>query len=225
MTGPLDMELKEKIAEIGKRVVECESSCTEILCDRPNGIPPRCLILESRSGEKGCAIVGLNPGKARPAEINYYKKHSTTYTVISDYWNLKISHCKYYEKLRILVTSFGFNGPILWTELAKCQNSPKVKFPSLRALRTCTGRFLTSELEAIPAAWPLFAIGREAYTALAYRYPEKTVIGVPHVTGARGDMFSRHLPTGRLHGTSKMQVQNALAKSSGELLWLGDPAV
>ena len=70
--------------------------------------------------------------------------------------------------------------------------------------------------------WPLVALGREAYKALAYLYPARTVIGVPHPTGAYGNKFTA-LYVGRELRISKRKVQSALAGSPGQLLWLGDP--
>ena len=169
------------------------------------------------SDRSGCAMVGINPGHARPAEIAYYKKEGTEYEATVQYWHKAITSRSYYKKLRELTKAFGLNGPILWTELAKCENTADIKFPPLKALRTCTGRFLTEELKAIPPEWPLFGIGWEAYKALAYLYPARTVIGVPHPTGAYGKHFSRLL---QLDSESKEVVCRALL-SQGELLWLG----
>jgi hypothetical protein len=43
--------------------------------------------------------------------------------------------------------------------------------------------------------WPIFGVGGEAYKAIAYRFPERTVIGVPHPTGSHGHfaaLFAQH---------------------------------
>ena len=193
--------LEAAIAKIGQQMVMCDHKCEGISCDQSNGISPRCLILEfeGRSDGGGCAIVGINPGHASATEIAYYKQKGAKYEATVQYWKEKIRHHPYYERLRKLTKAFGLNGPILWTELAKCENASGIKFPPLKALRACTGRFLTYELTVVPPEWPLIGIGKEAYQALAYRYPERTVIGVPHPTGAYGDKFSCHLPGGRLH--------------------------
>jgi len=174
--------------------------------------------VQGRSSGCGCAIVGINPGHAKKDEINFYKREGAKYDVVVKYWHKKITSRRYYVKLRGLMDSFGLSGPILWTELAKCENAPGINFPPLKALRMCTGQFLTRELEVIPPKWPLIGIGMEAYKALAYCYPAKTVIGVPHPTGAYGDKFSRHVPGGRMHSESKAAVHNALSNPNGDLL-------
>ena len=217
-------DLKAEMDRIGRQMVACENKCAGVSCDRPSGILPRCLILETagRSVEGGCAIVGINPGHASRDETAYCKQEGATYEVVVKYWQEKIMSQPYYEKLRKLADAFGLNGPILWTALAKCENAPGMKFPPLRALRTCTGRFLTQELESIPASWPLIGVGREACLALAYHYPARTVIGVPNPKGSSGYQFGRHSPGGRLHDKSTAAVRLALSNPPGELLWIED---
>ena len=213
-------ELEAAIALIGKRMVACDQKCAGISCDQSNGMLPRCLILESvdQSSESGCVIVGLNPGHAKAAEIAYYKKVGATYEATVQYWRDHITAWSYYKNLRRLMKSFNLNGPILWTELAKCENATGSKYQPLNALRVCAGKFLIDELKEIPPEWPLIGISRETYRALAYLYPDRTVIGVPHVTSAFGKQFSRLL---ELDSESKEVVRRALS-SHGELLWLGD---
>jgi hypothetical protein len=167
-------------------------------------------------------VVGINPGHARRAEKAYYKREGAKYKVVEQYWHRSITIRAYYKKLRELMKAFGLDGPILWTELAKCENSPGTKSPPLKTLRSCTGRFLTQELELIPKEWPLIGVGREACQALAYQYPARTVIGVPHPTGAYGNKFSQISPPGgRLYSKLKKTVRRALSNPPGELLWIG----
>ncbi len=215
-------DLEKSIVKIGGQMVACKQRCAGISCHQKNGVLPRCLILESRPGSGGCAVVGINPGRAKRAEVAYYKKEGGTYDATVRYWQQQITLRPYYERLRKLTGSFGLNGPILWTELAKCENAHGTKFPPLQTLRACTGRFLTKELEAIPRKWPLIAIGKEAYRALAYLYPSRSVIGVPHPTGAYGDQFTRHLPGGSGHAKARKVVHRVLSESPGRLVWIGD---
>ena len=217
-------DFNAEMDRIGRQMVACENKCAGVSCDRPNGILPRCLILETagRSNEGGCAIVGINPSHASRDEIAYCMKEGVTYDVVVKYWQEKIKLQPYYEKLRKFADAFGLNGPILWTALTKCENADGIKFPPLRALRACTVRFLTQELEAIPASWPLIGVGKEACLALAYHYPTRTVIGVPNPKGSSSYHFSRHLPGGRLHERSTVAVRHVLANPPGELLWIGD---
>ena len=85
-----------------------------------------------------------------------------------------------------LVHALELKGPVLWTELVKCQSEPEVKELPVQTLRTCSGEFLRRELERLPENWPLFGVGWEAYKALAYLFSARTVIGVPHPTGSYG---------------------------------------
>lgn len=216
----MNMEkVEEEIAAIGKQMVACDHKCAGISCDQSNGMLPRCLTLEStgRSNGTGCVIVGLNPGHANAAEIAYYGKVATYETTVK-YWHAHITSQPYYERLRRLMKSFNLDGPILWTELAKCENVAGAKYQPLNALRVCAGKFLANELGAIPKDWPLFGVSRETYKALAYLYPDRTIIGVPHPRRAYGRQFSRLL---ELDSESKEIVRRALS-SHGELLWLGD---
>ena len=201
-------------------MVACAYKCAGISCEQSRGMLPRCLILESadKSREGGCVIVGLNPGHANAAEIAYYQKVGATYEATVQYWRDHIAARSYYKRLRELIKSFNINGPILWTELAKCENAAGEKYQSLKALRVCSGKFLTDELKAIPAEWPLFGVSNETYKALAYLFPDRTLIGVPHPTGAYGKQFSRLLEL----DLKLKDVVNRVLSSHGESLWLGD---
>lgn len=216
--------LKAKIVRIGRQIVACNIKCRGIRCDQSAGVLPRCLILESagHSSTNGCAAIGINPGWAKRTETECYKSHGAEYEAVVECWLSNIRSHAYYSKIRSFIDQVGLTGPILWSELAKCQNEPGAKGPPLKTLRTCTGRFLTRELKLIPRKWPLIGIGGEAYKALAYLYPNRTVIGLPHPTGAYGNHFSRHLPNGHIHPTTKASVRKALAARPGDLLWLGD---
>ncbi len=76
-------------------------------------------------------------------------------------------------------------GPILWTELAKCE-AKKATQISVQTLRTCMRIYLAEELKLVPQNWPIIAAGAEAYKALAYRFADHIVLGVPHPTGSHG---------------------------------------
>lgn len=181
--------LETKINTIGEQMVHCKQACRDI-CNKPNkGIIPRCLILDNlESKDPGCAIVGINPGKYTKTkdEEGYYLKHGIHYESVKDFWNLYGRSHKYYRFLTDFKNCLGINGPVLWTELVKCQNSENSNTLPLQTFRTCTSEFLSQEIDALPDHWPLIAVGREAHKALSYMYPKKTVIGVPHPTSSRG---------------------------------------
>lgn len=60
----MEQDLSAKIKTIGEDLVNCNLNCAGIRLDRKNGVLPRCLILEKTEtgSEKGCVIVGINPG-------------------------------------------------------------------------------------------------------------------------------------------------------------------
>jgi hypothetical protein len=216
-------ELRLFIERLGCELVACERACEGIVCNRVTGQIPRCLYLETegRSGPRGAVIVGLNPGQSNECERKHYQDRDCTYNSVMAWFreagvNQGENH-PYYRRLRPLVEALGLRGPILWTELAKCESAPGGTVP-LQTFRTCTREFLQKELENVPLDWPLFGIGREAYTALAYRFPDRTVIGVPHPTGSYGH-FSKLFDQGRLRD-SVAQAANAVLCETGRAVWL-----
>jgi hypothetical protein len=176
-------ELISKIAEIGRRMAACASKCEGIRRDPAHGIPPRCLILESdaRAASGGCTVIGINPENAEPDEVAFYKEHGASYDVLLNFWSSYIGYIHpYYTQVRKFLDQVGLTGPILWTELAKYEGTTKSqKVPPLATLRHCADKFMLEELDLIPQ-WPLIALGREAYKALSYMFPRRTIIGLPH---------------------------------------------
>lgn len=96
--------------------------------------------------------------------------------------------------------------------MVKCENIKKGKLP-LETHRKCINKYLREELKYIPESWPLFAIGREVEKVLAYLYPDRTIIGVPHPTGSFG-YFNKIKNRDNLK--DKLQTLEP-----GTLLWLG----
>lgn len=178
------------IDTIGKRLVKCKYQCDGISNEPEKGILPRCLIYEERPGKNGSIVVGLNPGKAKEREIEYYLKNHNTYNAIKVYWNSKVRHLKYYAKLRYLVSSIGFDGPILWTELAKCQCNENGVLP-IQTMRICIDKYLRNEIELFPK-YTIFGVGNTAFNFCALSFPKHFVIGIPHPTGSYGN-FSKLL--------------------------------
>jgi hypothetical protein len=204
-------------------MVKCNAACVGIECDQRKGVLPRCLYYEPGcTSTRGCAVIGINPGQAKRDQIEHYRTAGGTYEATVQYWEqrIKLRH-PYYMRTRKLLRSLGLNGPVLWSELAKCQReSGKKGLPPLGTLRTCAGRFLREELALIPD-WPLVALGREAFKALAYLYPTRTVIGVPHPTGAYGNKLAALCCASELR-KNKRKVQSVLTAAPGRLLWLSD---
>jgi hypothetical protein len=214
--------LKAKIYKIGDLLVKCENKCSGILKDQINGILPRCLILEmdNRQGPIGCAIVGLNPGHSKNRERNYYVINGQSYDKVVECWNTLFKNVKYYKSLRKIADELGFNGPILWTDLVKCETAPNSASPPLQTFRNCTKTFLQSELNLIDPKWPIIAVGKEAYKALAYLFPNRIIIGVPHPTGSYGHfsrLFGKDL---NLREELKIPFDELWNDDIGNVIWL-----
>lgn len=221
-------DLTTRILKLGERLVVCELSCADIVCDRSSGQIPRCLIIEetSRAGDtRGAAVIGLNPGSSSDEERQYYMDRNCTYASVVS-WSCE-SGCKrgldsrYYRRLRELIDALNLTGPILWTELAKCESKRGVVELPLQTFRTCTDKFLQYEIESLPVNWPLFAVGKEAYRGLAYRFPARTVIGVPHPTGSRGQ-FHALFENSKLRESVLRKIE-AVLSATGQTVWISHP--
>jgi hypothetical protein len=214
-------ELALAINRLGDELVQCRRGCAGIVHDEKQGILPRCLILE-RDGAagRGCLVAGINPGRSKVAERAHYRVSGAAYRVVREYWHLAIADVPYYRHLRRLLDQLDFSGPTIWSDLAKCENAPEFHgLLPLQTLRACAGHFLHRELEATPADWPIFGVGGEAFKALAYLEPSRTVIGVPHPTGSRGQFFSL-FDAGQLQSGVKQIVAAALQGATPTAVWL-----
>jgi hypothetical protein len=172
-----------------------------------------------RHGPQGSVVIGLNPGRSTTFERHYYLERGCTFTAVGNWFDKHGRKHPYYVRLRGLLDSLGLDGPILWTELAKCETRKSVKELPLQTFRTCTDAFLRRELEPFPKGWPLVAVGKEAFKGLAYLFPTRTVIGVPHPTGSRGH-FPALFQDGKLRKRTAVRVRKALRKD-GSAAWLG----
>ena len=183
-------QLRNEIAAIGERLVVCGENCAGIKRNQAEGILPRCLILETerRKTSRGSIVCGINPAPAQLREVEFYRKNGALYQSLLLWWEeYKLKDIPYYARLRAFVSGLGFDGPILWTDIAKCQNeSDDVKLSIKdhpQTFRRCSALFLTKEIEKCPQDWPIIAAGSEAYRALLYLCPNRALIGVPHPTG------------------------------------------
>lgn len=216
------LQLKAGIHEIGNRLVGCGYHCPGIVNDPENGILPRCLVLETdgRTNRRGSVVVGMNPGRAPAHERAWHKSQGTTYDDVVGYWNRYVGFKhRYYIRLRNLANQLGLSGPLLWTELAKCENAVGVRTPPLQTFRLCTSEFLNAELRLSPEDWPLIGVGGEAYKALAYLYPNRAVIGVPHPTGSWGH-FDRLFDGGTMLAQVKVVAGSVWSERTPKTVWL-----
>lgn len=219
------MNLATHIEEIGREMVQCKIHCRGVALNHSEGILPRCLYLEAegRSNGKGSVIIGINPGRSKSDEREFYRMNGQTYEQEIIYWRRSIYHHRYYKRLRHLVNEIGFNGAILWTELVKCENaSAKSGLPPLQTFRTCTEAYLQKELKAVPSDWALMAVGKESYKASAYIFASRMVIGVPHPTGSYGQFHRLFGTDKRLLPEVREQVGNISNRERGEAIWLSD---
>lgn len=181
--GEKMQKIENRIYMLGKKLVRCDENCKDTT--REDWRIPRCLTLETenRKGEKGVIIIGINPGHANTQERQFFKNHGGTY----DAWKERFNHYSkrkiaYFERSRRLADELGFSGPILWTDLAKCELKDGNTYPSAQTLRICISNFLEKELKILPS-YPIIALGNNVFNFCSLRFPERLVIGVPHPSG------------------------------------------
>ena len=214
--------LTSEINTIGKRLIRCGKQCNGIVNKPEEGIFPHCLILETdkRSRYNPCVIVGLNPGHASADERTYMNSNRGYKSFIS-YWKDKKYNHPYYKNLRDLAEIVSLTGPILWTEIVKCEcNKDTIPVP-MHTISSCMKEYLFEELKKVDESWPLIGAGKKAYFALAYCYPGRTVIGVPHPTGSHGD-FGSFINNEALKETCRSSLKNPLIRYHNRAIWLPD---
>jgi len=195
-----DDKLKGKILKLGTKLLRLgaqsfEANYSELLkTNFTKGDIPRCLYYEAgeKSHRKGCVIVGLNPGKVGADEKEYYRKQGGAlakgeYAPVLNWWETgekkKGKNHKYYTRVRnFLKKKLGCKGSIVWTELVKWELAEKGKFKT-RTIREHIAAFLRDEINDNWPDWPLIGLGKKAFEALSYSFPERIIIGVPHPTG------------------------------------------
>jgi len=215
------VSLEEAIDGLGAELVQCTDGCAGIWLDQSRGIIPRTLFLErATTPGRGCVAVGLNPGRSKERERSHYRQGELSYEKLKEY-STKLAGIAYFARTRSVIDQLGLAGPILWSNLAKCENeSGRKGLPPLQTLRHCTRRFLRRELAALPADWVALGIGREAYRALAYLLPERSVIGIPHPTGGYRD-FRKMIEGGRLRDEVVRRAGDVLRSVEPSTAWLG----
>jgi hypothetical protein len=183
--------VKEAIHQIGESLIQCTAGCTDVHFDQSTYRQPRCLIYESdgrNQPEPGCVVIGLNPGRTSRKEIEHYKNKGLSYNSFLTWWQKgdRTRFNGYYGKMKSFVDGYGIKGPILWTELAKCDCAQGVGALSVQTLRTCSEKYLKQEIEKVPDNWTIIAVSKKAFEASCFLFPNRTVIGVAHPTGSYG---------------------------------------
>ena len=174
--------------ELGEKLVRCDMHCDGIKRDPQQGIIPRTLILEPRKGKGTCIMVGLNPGKCNPKERNYFLDNGIKFASIAGFFNSELHDRRYFKRMRILVSTLGFKGDILWTNLAKCECSGKNGDVPMQTLRVCINRFLRKEIDVFRSS-TIFALGNMAFQFCALSFPEHFIVGIPH-PASHGDFVN-----------------------------------
>lgn len=219
--------LQKSLDRLAEELIQCSDPCAGISRNQGEGIIPRSLYLERPDAKgRGCFAVGLNPGRSPVHERALYVERGVTLQVVNEY-RAGIANIPYFQGPRAVINQLRLTGPILWSNLAKCENPEGRRgLPPLQTLRHCTQRFLRHELAAIPSDWVVLGIGWEAYRALAYLVPERVIIGIPHPTGAAPNfrrMFNNNGPHPALLDTIMGRAGQVLDASDGDpgTAWLG----
>ncbi len=210
--------LQEAIDRLGTELVACSDCCAGIWCDQSKGILPRTLFLERPEAVgRGSLAIGLNPGTSKLRERSFYLEAGTTYSNVKTY-RASIGGIAYFERTRKIIDQLGLRGPIIWSNLAKCENaSGQKEIPPLQTMRHCAGRCLARELAIAPADWPIVALGRDALVALGYLAPARTVIGIPH---PKSRAFPKILENGELRKELVSCASAALTAVQPTVVWL-----
>lgn len=184
--------LHRQIAAIADRVATCGRQCEEVVNCPEEGRPPRGLILELRPNantRRGVVVVGQNPGMAGDEERALYQGHGVGYRQQLLAWD-RVQNVAYFERLRRSLGLLGLDGPVLWTDVVKCEGSA----PSAEAKKTCADEYLVHELEAAPNDWPVLAAGGVAFKTCSSLAGDHPVLGFFHPTGRwTTGVFSRYL--------------------------------
>lgn len=213
--------LHDAIDRLGAELVACNDCCAGIWRDQSQGIVPRTLFLDRPDATgRGCFAVGLNPGTSKAPERAFYRQAEVTFARVNEY-RRSIDDIPYFKRTRTVIDLLGLQGPIIWSNLAKCENAEGQKDPPpVQTMRHCSGRFLRHELDLAPRDWAVLAIGRDAFLALAYLVPQRAVIGIPHTTGAFQD-FRRMFENGRFQKDLADRASAALSSGEPGAAWLG----
>ena len=185
-------QIKIKIEKIGRFLIQDENyrHCPDLVYNPSKGIIPKGPIFEYEGRDldgMGSIIVGLNPGPSGKGkgernkfEKLFNQKGELSYKDYLNYWEKYISNKHdYFKKLRNLADELELRGPILWTNLVKCE-SKKRGVLSVQTIRGDIYKYLFKEISIIPSGTLLIGAGEEAYKILSYRFPNRLVIGVPH---------------------------------------------
>ena len=212
--------IAEHIQEIGERMVADYQPSPDVLLDKKQGIIPRCLIFETQGRNlqrQGSVVVGVNPGTSQEEERKYYCENGCSYAAVKAFWPRVRGYSRYYTLLADFPDRMGLDGPILWTELVKCE-SKRDTVISIETIRKDINHYLFLELKELPGDWPLIGVGRQAYEILAYRFSDRQVIGIPHPTSSHGQ-FASFFPNRQIEANAKKKLDELLTSKDPVAVW------
>jgi hypothetical protein len=219
--------IDQRINSIGNKVINCPKQCVGVTNNSGAGIVPRCIFFDFTDAKSmnGCIIVGINPGRMKiggPENLHYLRnRKNLSYKTIVDIWSDPPKVHSYYKFLKNFSELIGLNGPILWTELVKCEMAKSNIVIPLQTFRTCVNMYLVKEIKHIPPAWPVIAVGREAFKALSYIFPARSILGVPH-PASKGNFTRLYKPKkfgNQLKTIVYHKINNHFSSPNG-VLWL-----
>ncbi len=203
--------LQEDINAIGKEMVKCQEICQGIRRDQACGFFPRGLYLETdhrEENERGVVVIGINPGRSQRPERDYYIENGN-YAGIVNYWQEHLAENNFYfQEMRDFVNALGRLGPILWTEIIKCETASDINTPDipLQTYRTCIENYLRNEINHVPDNWLIITAGALAYNAAALSFPDRKILGAPHPR-AWGNYFRGMFEQGGVHFNAALNEQ------------------
>jgi hypothetical protein len=209
-----------RVEELGTKIIECHKNCEGMAIDRSNGEYPQSFFLEPPDiSEVGIAIIGLNPGHARPMEKEFYRfaaevrgNKTATYKDCVRAWHaLSSPTSNYYERPRLFLEGLGLaNEGKLWAEIAFCENGRDKKAGSKKnaqankpfeaALKRCSAQYLKRILEMISNEKYILCLGKQSFKMVRGKVESDTglknkgliIIGTYHPTGIMSGRFLRY---------------------------------
>jgi hypothetical protein len=211
-----------EICSIGERVHACTLGCAGVRCEPGTGFQPRGpLLSRADSPEAGVLIVGMNPGRASAPEVEQLAQE-LGHAAWNTWAQRHVAGGNHYvDRLFRLVDALGVDGPVIWSNVAKCETIEEARGVPLNTLRTCAFRFLLHELRTLPLSWRIVAAGRDAFVALSYLAAERTVLGVPHPTGAYPTFRRLFDENWRLRDQIERLTKTQIDESVPSAVWLG----
>jgi hypothetical protein len=217
-------KIEKKIRRIGKKMVKCRKQCKGVTHNLKEGIIPRCLWFDTykKKNNKGCIVVGINPGIPKNKDAQLFFKNEVTLYDKQVKWLKNLTYpykgtSNYYTKLVNFIRKLlKIKGPILWTELVKCQLKRKGGKLLKDTIRICMKKFLKKELEIIPRKWPIIAIGSKSYQEI--QDSNHLVIGIPHSTGPYANKLFDKLCK-RKNNTKLKRIKELIKLSNKNTCW------